>query len=315
VNCLVSGATGFVGRHLCQYLRDRGESFTALSLSGGALPDGTPSQRLNLVEDALDQLPLAELDVVYHLAGIAHRQEQPSAYRELNYHATLRLAREAARQGCERFVFLSSVKAMGRAEGGTLRGELHRGEPVDPYGLWKWRAECALREEFANSPMAVFILRPSLVYGAGAKGNLALMARGVRAGLPRPPALGGRSMIAARDLARLLHMLGSDTRKGVSTWIACDGEAYSSRRLHDGLRAALGKPPARAWLPLAGWRLACALLDLRAGESRGTSFEKLFGTELYSNAELVAQTQWRPELQLEDEIPAMLACPGQGTAP
>ncbi len=315
MNCLVSGATGFVGRHLCQYLRDRGESFTALSLSGGSLPDGTPSQRLNLVEDELERLPLGKMDIVYHLAGIAHRQEQPSAYRELNYHATLRLAREAARQGCQRFVFLSSVKAMGRADGGAPRSELDQAEPADPYGLWKWRAECALREEFATSPMAVYILRPSLVYGAGAKGNLALMARGVRAGLPRPPALGGRSMIAARDLARLLYMLGRDTRTGVSTWIVCDGEVYGSRRLHDGLRAALGKPPARAWLPLAGWRIACALMDLRAGESRGTTFEKLFGTELYSNGELLAQTQWRPELQLEDEISALLARPGQEDSP
>jgi hypothetical protein len=77
-----------------------------------------------------------------------------------------------------------------------------------------------------------------------------------------------------------------------------------------------------AWLPLWGWRVGAALLDLvrsglarpgqarpgqaRPGQARpgqaSSTFERLFGAELYSNARLLADTDWRPRHHLDESM-------------
>ena len=252
-----------------------------------------------------DAALLAGVKVVFHLAGIAHQQAQESAYQQLNYRATLSLARRAAAAGVKCFIFLSSVKAMGPPGSGRARSENDCTPPADPYGRSKWRAECALREEFSSAAMSVVILRPALVYGANAKGNLTRLAAGVRRGLPRPPAQGARSMLALQDLVDLLCQVAVDPPAGVRTWIVCDDRSYSTRTLYDALRHASGKGRGIAWLPRWGWRLGAAMLDMfsRGGES---TYSKLFGTELYSNAALLAEMAWRPRGRLEDVIKDMV---------
>jgi nucleoside-diphosphate-sugar epimerase len=302
VKCLVSGATGFIGRHLCQQLADRGDTVIALSRSGSPLPDGTPTLARDLAAGDLEPGLLQGVEVVFHLAGIAHQQAGPDAYRQVNHLATLALARTAEAAGVRCFLFLSSVKAMGPSPGEAERSEQDCLPPGDPYGRSKWQAECGLREELANSAMSVVILRPTLVYGAGAKGNLQLLAKAVRFGLPRPPARGGRSMIACEDLVALLLCLADHPPRGVHTWIVCDGQRYTSRYLHDLLRRSMGRGVGTAWLPAWAWRLGTSLLDrLRSGPGEPT-WDKLFGTELYSNQAVLAATGWRPTLTLEASL-------------
>lgn len=306
MKCLVSGATGFIGSHLCQQLAAAGASLTALSASGAPLPDGTPTLPVDLTLTEPDAQLLHDVDVVFHLAGIAHRRARPEDYTRLNYEATLRLARLAAGQGVRCFVFLSSVKAMGAAQTSEPRCESDCTEPVDPYGLSKWRAECALREEFADSAMSIVILRPALVYGPGAKGNLRLLLRGVRAGMPRPPALGQRSMVALQDLVELMCRIAEAAPRGVNTWIACDDEGYSTRTIYELMRSADGKGRGLSWLPLWCWRLAAALLDLRTAGQDEPSYNKLFGTELYSNAAVSAAMQWHPPGRLAEVVEGLV---------
>ncbi|MEH6635219.1 MAG: NAD-dependent epimerase/dehydratase family protein [Halioglobus sp.] len=306
MKCFVSGATGFIGRQLCQQLIARGDSVIALSKSGAPLVDGTATLALDLTAHEPAAELLQGVDVVFHLAGIAHRQAPQADYQRLNFQVTLHLARQAAAAGVKCFVFLSSVKAMGVTDSVTVRSEDDCVTPVDDYGRSKWQAECALREEFSGAAMAVVILRPALVYGANVKGNLHRLATAVRRGLPRPPPEGARSMIAVQDLADLLCQIAVRPPVGVHTWIACDGSAYSTRLIYDLLRQAYHKPPGRAWLPRRVWWLAARLLDLMARQSDEPTFKKLFGTELYSNAAVLAATHWQPQCRLDDVISGML---------
>lgn len=310
MKCLVTGATGYIGRHLCQQLLARGDSITALSRTGAFLPGGTPTRAIDLASMMPERGLLEGVDVVFHLAGIAHQSAPASAYRELNELATLRLARLSAAAGVRSFVFLSSVKAMGPATHAEERPEQDCTAPADPYGWSKWSAENALQAEFARGPMGVVILRPALVYGPVPKGNLALLARAVRAGLPRPPDLGARSMVSLPDLVDLMCLVAREPCPGVRTFIASDGQHYSTRFVYDQLRLAQGLPVGRAWLPEAGWRLAAALLDLRRGRQGESTFDKLFGTELYSNRAVLAATSWRPRLRLQDLAPGMMSPQG-----
>ncbi len=311
MKCLVSGATGFIGRYLCQQLLERGDSVIALSKSGAPLPDGTPTRALDLTNGLPGQQLLEGVDVVFHLAGIAHQKAQASAYRKLNELATLQLARLSAAAGVRCFVFLSSVKAMGPATAGAERSEQDCTAPTDPYGWSKWSAENALLAEFAHGPMAVVILRPALVYGPAAKGNLALLARAVRAGLPRPPVQGARSMVALADLVELLCIVAEESKPGVQIWIATDGQHYSTRQIYDLLRQALGRGVGLAWLPAMGWRLAAALVDCGSTGRGESTFDKLFGTDLYSNHAVLAATRWRPRIRLQDVVAQLIAGGGR----
>jgi UDP-glucose 4-epimerase len=150
---------------------------------------------------------LQGVDVFFHLAGIAHRQERESAYEELNYRATVRLARLASAAGIRCFIYISSVKAMGPPTSSAVRSESACTRPMDAYGLSKWQAERALQEQFCDDRMSVVIVRPALGYGVNVKGNLQRLASAVRLGLPRPPEGGSRSMIALEDLVELLCVI------------------------------------------------------------------------------------------------------------
>jgi nucleoside-diphosphate-sugar epimerase len=311
VKCLVSGATGFIGRQLCQQLVARGDALLALSLSGERLPGGLPTQALDLARHEPDDAALEGVDVVFHLAGVAHRHAAATDYDSLNVDATLRLARQAARCGARCFIFLSSVKAMGPAQQKEPRAERDCQPPDDPYGLSKWRAECALREEFATGDMAVVILRPTLVYGAQPKGNLRLLADGVRRGLPRPPAGGARSMVALADLVDLLCRLSIRHPPGVSTWIVTGGVDYSTREIYDLLREAAGKGRGLAWLPPWAWRLGAWLFDRVRGDGVDSTWDRLFGTERYSNSAVLSATDWRPRQSLQDLAGAMVSGSGR----
>jgi nucleoside-diphosphate-sugar epimerase len=293
MKCLVTGAGGFIGSALGRELGDRGHSLVLLTREH-APPEipGAETVQLELGSEPIGAALLAGVDVVYHCAGIAHQSAEDSDYERVNHTATLELATAANAAGVGHFIFLSSVKA---AAGGS------------PYGRWKWRTEQALEEAFADAPMAVTALRPALVYGPGVRGNLRTLISGARGLLPLPPAGGARSLIGLRDLVDVLCQLGErDALVPWSCYEVTDGEAYSSRRLVLAIRGALGKGPGVAWLPRAGWRLACALLDMRGKAGDEGSFQKLFGTELYSNARICADLGWKPRFTLEQQVGEML---------
>ncbi|MDA8752614.1 NAD-dependent epimerase/dehydratase family protein [Halieaceae bacterium] len=299
MKCLVTGATGFIGRVLLGELQQAGHEVRAFSLHGCPGAEDPGIQALNLPSHALDPAQLVDVDVVYHLAGIAHQRAEADAYERVNVQATLQLARQAAAAGVPLFVFLSSVKAQ--------QAEVETGR--DPYGSSKYRAEQALLEAYATGPMTVVILRPALVYGAGVKGNLATLVRAVEHGMPRPPALGGRSMVSVADLARLLRVLAEQrpASTGVTLWSVTDGESYSTQRLYDALTRARGGEPGRAWLPLWCWRLLAAVLDLLTLSRPGDRYTRLFGSEDYDGSALGQALGWTAREVFEDQAPRIVA--------
>jgi len=306
LKCLVTGATGFVGRELCRQLADCKLSFTAFSRSGGKLTDGTATRAVDFCSGELDRQSLQGVDVVFHLAGIAHQQAEDEAYARVNYLASLALAKAAEAEGVRCFVYLSSVKAMGPPLGEDVRTEDQLSPPRDAYGLSKLRAEQGLQSAFNQSKMSVVILRPALVYGSSVKGNLLLLARAVRVGLPRPPAVGGRSMIAVQDLAGLMCQIAINPPVGFNTWIVCDGQSYSAQLIYDLMRSAAGKRQGMSWLPLWVWRFAALLRDGMRPRGEDSTFLKLFGTELYSSAALMRALSWKPQWKLADAVSGIM---------
>ncbi|MEM1112152.1 MAG: NAD-dependent epimerase/dehydratase family protein [Pseudomonadota bacterium] len=299
--CLVTGANGYIGRELCRQLLAADVDVVALVRDKRTAPSGTQALVADLASRIPDARELDGIDVVFHLAGIAHQRSTAEAYARINFDATWMLARAAADAGVGTFLFTSSIKAMGEAPSAAPRTEERISEQRDEYGLSKWRAEEALRREFARTEMAVVILRPCLVYDADASGNLGALARAAQRGLPMPPELGARSMISREDLVAVMLDFLQRPSRGVHTYIVCDGDSYSSRRIYRALRRAAGRGDTMS-LPLWLWRIACVGLDVSARLDSRDSYRRLFGTELYDARKLRAERGWQPQLNLEQAL-------------
>ncbi len=230
---LVTGATGFVGRQLVGDLVDAGASVRAVVRR----PDGTTKTAgietvvIPTIGRTTDwSAALDGVDAVVHLAAQVHDTSRvtPAAlaiYEEVNAYGTGRLASEAARAGVRRFVFVSSIKAMGEATTERPYFATDPPAPEDAYGRSKLEGERLLLAIAASSPLESVIVRPPLVYGPGVKANFLTMLRWVERGWPLP--LGAvhsrRSMINVWNLSNLLLTCVHHPRAAGQTFLASDG--------------------------------------------------------------------------------------------
>lgn len=242
---IVTGASGFIGLHLTQALRQKDRPFTLSSRSPLALhgPGGFIAAD-RLVESA------GRVDCVIHLAGRAHvlheTSRDPAAqFRSANTDYTLAVARAFARHGTRRFVFLSSIGVLGNE---TTPGHpfTHESQPAphNAYALSKLEAEEGLKAIAAETGMEVTIIRPPLVYGAGARGNFASMVNWLRKGVPLP--LGAvhnrRSLVGIDNLVDLILTTIDHPDAANRTFLVSDGQDLSTTDLLRRTAAALGRP-------------------------------------------------------------------------
>ena len=229
---LVTGASGFIGRAACAEFAKRGWTVRA----------GVRTA----ITDLAKGWPLDGVDVVVHLAGIAHElrgQNAESMYQEMNCAATERLARAAVQAGVRRFVFMSSIKVNGER---TPPDEPFRAgdepNPQDRYARSKWAAERALAA--LAGKLEVVVLRPPLVYGPGVRANFLRLIRLVERRLPLPfgAIRNRRSMIYVGNLVELIVLAASSTAAAGRTLFAADGEDLSTPQLVREIGNALGAP-------------------------------------------------------------------------
>src|SRR4051794_677220 len=199
---LVTGAGGFIGRVLCPGLAARGHRVAA-GLRQPVQPGiaGAESRLLGDIAPGRDWGgALRDLDIVVHLAQRAHAPPSDRIL-EAEPQAAAALARAAALSGVRRFLYVSSIKAMGEA---TAPGRPFPAEdtprPEDAYGRAKLATEQALAAVTVETGLELLILRPPLVYGPGVGGNFRALLRLAGSGLPLPFAgLDNRRSLIARD--------------------------------------------------------------------------------------------------------------------
>lgn len=166
----VTGATGFVGSHLCDLLSQNGhEIFTLVrskkkaqefQLKGTLIQGDLDPRRLQWME----ALP-KDIDIVIHTAGIVHSLD-PKAFYDINFEATKALAKSLLDHNDKnlKFIFISSLAAAGPAIDKEIIDEEDAPMPVSDYGRSKYLAESWLRENLAGKSDLV-IIRPPMVIG------------------------------------------------------------------------------------------------------------------------------------------------------
>lgn len=247
---LVTGATGFIGRALTANLLQQGHQVVAAVRHAGAPLDPTLRQAVtgDLAGDTDWSGALRGVDTVVHLAARVHvmndqATDKLAAFRRMNVDATLQLATQAARSGVRRFVFISSIGVNGAESVAAPFSELSVAQPHSPYAVSKHEAELALARLCDSAAMELVVLRPPLVYGAGAPGNFATLIKLVGKGVPFPLASvnNRRSMIYIDNLVDLIGLCIRDPRAANQTFLVADDEAMSVPELISALSAGLGR--------------------------------------------------------------------------
>jgi nucleoside-diphosphate-sugar epimerase len=302
---LVTGANGFVGRAVVE------------SLTGDSVPVHAATRRMDAkvptrarpVEvgdiDATTnwEQALSGVEAVVHCAARVHQlrdgAEDPlTAFREVNRDGTARLARQAAAQGIDRFVFISSIGVNG-AE--TLDRPFRPDDapaPHSPYAISKHEAEFALREISGETGLRVTVLRPPLVYGPDAPGNFATLLRAVHRGVPLPFGAihNRRSFVALANLVDLIRCtLRHDAAPG-KTFLVSDGEDLSTTDLLRRTALALGRPSRLLPVPGSWLRTAIGMLG------RPELGQRLIGSLQVDISATREELGWHPPVRVDDAL-------------
>jgi nucleoside-diphosphate-sugar epimerase len=261
---LVTGASGFVGTALAEALAARGHEVRAASrgplpdrLAGRVIPAAMPDLAGDDLAGAFAGL-LDGVEAVVHAAGLAHQPEgiDEAVMRRTNTAASESLARAAMAGGVARFVLISSSRAVSGPSAPHPLTETAQPAPTDAYGRSKLAAETAVR---AVLPDAI-ILRPPVLHGAGAKGNMARLARLARLPVPLPIAgmVGRRSILSDVNLAVAAAFVLARPNAAGGTFHLADGAPLSLPQLIAAMRQSVGRAPRIAGLPvpLTEWLVA-----------------------------------------------------------
>ena len=275
---LVTGANGLVGRALCQALAASGHQVLAAVRHPHEQPlAGLSEAGIRLVqapdlESADASWPLSGADVVVHTAARVHvmnpNANDTQRFVAVNRDGTERLARQCAAHGVKRLVFLSTIKVNGeRTDPGVAFTAADTPNPTDPYALSKQQAEAALWAVAEQTGLEVNVIRPPLVYGPGAKGNLGVLERAVRKGWPLPIGaldFNRRSLVSLANLVDLIACCVVHPGAANRVILASDGEDVSTLGLARFMADALGVPLKTLSVPVGVLRTLARLLGRQA---------------------------------------------------
>jgi nucleoside-diphosphate-sugar epimerase len=210
----VTGATGFIGQHLCRHLIDRGDEVVALVRSpakASRLPDGVQTLAGDLSSFAESRTVLPPCDVVVHLAGVI-AAEKLEDYDAINHRAVRDLVDCLRRQSWtpKRVLFTSSLAAVGPSEPGRPLVETDPARPIEAYGIAKAKAETVIE----RAPFPTTTFRPPLVFGPRDEATLTFFRAaqrgvGMRIAGPRQEL----SFVDVRDLVDAIVLMAEDQRR------------------------------------------------------------------------------------------------------
>lgn len=235
LNLLITGTSGFIGKHLLAHLLKRDFDIRAAVRSPADLP--CPTFVVGKIDGTTNWSDaVSGFDAVIHLAAYAHvtnpAKIDKALLHETNVEGTARLAQEAAKAGVKHFIFISSIGAMADSSNKVLCADAPC-SPTTLYGQSKLMAEKELKTMAGKYGMEWTIIRPPLVYGPGNPGNMQRLLKLIRSGIPLPLASvrNRRSFVYVENLVDvILACLGNPKAFG-KTYLPSDGEDVSTPEL------------------------------------------------------------------------------------
>lgn len=291
---LFTGGTGFLGRNVMPVLTLQYNVTTCGITADDML-------KANLAKE-VPGLP-ERYDVVLHAAGKAHivpkTEAEKQMFYDVNYQGTVNLCKALEKVGTPKaLVFISTVAVYG-CEYGDLITEEHPLEGSSPYADSKKKAEKYLTEWCTSHQVRLGILRPSLLAGKNALGNLGAMVNGIKKGFYMNIDGGKvvKSILMAEDIARLVPLVAE---KG-GIYNVCDTRQPSFGEISMSVAKQLGKGKP---LNIPYWMAWCMAKvgDLLGNKAPINSYklEKMTKSLTFSNEKARRELGWEPLDVLEN---------------
>jgi nucleoside-diphosphate-sugar epimerase len=314
---LVTGATGFIGRHLATRLVREGFPVRVLCRPGSeAKLPGEVAAHAEIARGDLrdrDSLFAAARGAtrVFHCAALVADWGERAAFAAANVDGTRSLLEASSAAGVARFVHLGSIAAFGTPSPPYFDDSSPYGESADDYSRSKVEGEKAVFAAHRERGLAATVLRPAVVYGPGGawlEEPLAMIEQG------RMFLIGGGEGTChpcyVQNLIDAMLLAGNHPAAVGEGFIVADGEPVSFREYFDAVASIAGKPPVARSIPLFGARALATALEA-AARVRGSDRRPLLthtaiamvATKSRMSAEKIRRVLgWRPRWSFQSAI-------------
>ena len=300
MNIFITGVSGFAGYTLVRHFNGK-ESFTMFGHSRNILKTKAKYKDVDiaLVDSySAQQFNDLKIDCVIHLAGIAHDlsgQYKEEDYVKVNFEGTKEIYDQFLESSATQFIFVSSIKAaVDQAENAVDENVAPR--PQTPYGRSKRKAEEFILSQDLPSTKRFYILRPCMIHGPQNKGNLNLLYRYVKSGLPYP--LGSfqnqRSFLSADNFSFYIERIltrgipsGIYNLSDTGTLSTCDVVRLIARAMDRRARI---------------WHVPGKLVQLGAAVLGKRMLSKLTENMIVPNDKIISSINDSPPLSLDEGI-------------
>jgi len=310
VKVLITGASGFLGSHLAEHLRDEGHEVRAVvrrtSKTGFLESIGAELHVASLeTGEGLDEA-LEGVDAVVHGAAIV-KARSAQEFHDVNAGGTERVldAVRRHRPDVRRFVLVSSLAAHGFGTNGDPRPLEADPDPVTHYGKSKLAAERVVLEAKDEIPVTIF--RPPAIYGPRDQEMFAFFQIVNRRVVTFLGSGENRlSLIYAPDCARAIYAALSKEHPSGRVYFVEDGRFYTQREFAEHVERALGKKTLKLSVPIGVVSAAAVGSELwgklsnRAMMLTRDKVNELREQQVCRGDEIRDELGWEPEVQLDE---------------
>jgi nucleoside-diphosphate-sugar epimerase len=319
MKALVTGGTGFLGRHLVERLLLEGDDVSVLARNRSSVA-GLHGLGARHVEGDVRSWPslrrAAEgVDVIYHCAGKVEAAGRWVDFLEVNVLGTERLIQAALEHGVRRFVHVSSIGVYPERPDGAViteddgydentgRGGYTRSKIMaDQLAFWYVRSRSA----------PITVIRPATIYGPGGKNNLVRV--GVKKGRYNVIFGDGGSIVPLVYVDNVVDALVLAARREEATGRAyniVDDDRITQREYIERMGAALNRPQSTKYLPLGAVRVLAGGADLakaalrggrRSGPGMFSRISRSLQSVRYDTTRAKTELGWKPRIDFEEAL-------------
>jgi len=302
VKILVTGATGFVGSKLMTELKAK--NYDVVGTSRRSLPTTPELINIGDISEQTDwSMVLKGCDVVVHTAGRAHMmkdqaEDKLAEFRRVNRDATLKLAHDAKAAGVTHFIFISSIGVNGNATSGKPFSETSTPETTSDYAISKLEAELALKEKFADTSMAITVIRPALICGENAPGNIRRLLKLVESGIPLPfkGVKNKRGMVSLENVVSFILTCIENPLAKNELFVLADKEKPTTEEIIHAFAQGMNKPARIVWFPSS--IISAGLKAI----GKGNLYEQLFGSLDIDATKASRLLNWQAPVTLDETM-------------
>ncbi len=238
-------------------------------------------------------------DVIVHTAGRAHilnddAVDRLTEFRRVNRDATLKLAEDAAAAGVKHFIFISSIGVNGNSTHGVPFTEQSIPQPISDYAISKLEAEKALKEKCAERGIALTVIRPALICGENAPGNIRRLLKLVSVGLPMPfrGVSNKRSMVSLDNVVNFIMTCIEDPRSKNELFVLADEDKPTTEEIIRTFADGMNKPARVIWFPSFLLNVVLRFIGKKS------IYEQLYGSLDIDASYASRQLDWHPKVSI-----------------